>query len=80
MCASPLRGAAVAEATAGEPCVCRRFASDFFFRSFPFVPFVIAGLDPAIHTAVRQAKRLPPSACLLEVSMDHRIKSGGDDR
>src|SRR5215468_320631 len=33
MCASPLRGAAVADATAEEPCVCRRFASDIFVRS-----------------------------------------------
>jgi len=46
MCASPLRGAAVADATAEEPCVCRRFASDFSF----VLSFVIAGLDPAIHT------------------------------
>src|SRR5262249_52908895 len=33
MCASPSRGAAVADATAEEPCVCRRFASDIFVRS-----------------------------------------------
>jgi hypothetical protein len=36
---------------------------------YPFLsvlPFVIAGLDPAIH-------RAPP------LSMDHRIKSGGDE-
>jgi len=60
MCASPLRGAAVADATAEEPCVCRRFASDFlsFVRSFPFVlPFVIAELDPAIHAEVSLAQR-----------------------
>jgi hypothetical protein len=49
----------------------------FFFRSF--FPFVIAGLDPAIHAAVKHIKRLPPSVCLLELSMDHRVKRGGDE-
>jgi hypothetical protein len=53
-------------------CVCRRFASDFFSSVMP-------GLDPGIHAEMKHAKRLPPSVCLLEVSMDHRIKSGGDD-
>jgi hypothetical protein len=32
--------------------------------------FVIAGLDPAIHAASPLARR---------VSMDHRVKPGGDD-
>jgi hypothetical protein len=54
--------------------------SAFRFRHFrSFFPFVIAGLDPAIHAEVKHAKRLPPSVCLLEIGMDHRIKSGGDE-
>jgi hypothetical protein len=44
----------VADATAEEPCVCRRFASDIFFRSYPFV---IAGFDPAIHAEASLAQR-----------------------
>jgi len=60
-------------------CVCRRFASEFyFFRSFPFVPFVIAGLDPAIHGEARLANA-STGICPLQLSMDHRIKSGGDE-
>ena len=31
------------------------------FLSFPFVPFVIAGLDPAIHAEVTLEKRFPPA-------------------
>jgi len=38
-----------------------------------------AGEGPAIHAAVKHAKRFPPSVCLLEVSMDHRVKPGGDE-
>jgi hypothetical protein len=34
---------------------------------------------PAIHAAVKHAKRLPPSVCLLAVRMDHWVKSGGDE-
>jgi hypothetical protein len=40
--------------------------------------FVIAGLDPAIHTA----KRLKQNSEWLaqrHVSMDHRVKPGGDE-
>src|SRR5215471_365162 len=29
---------------------------------FPFFPFVIAGLDPAIHAEAKLAQRFPPSA------------------
>ncbi len=46
------------------------------FRSFPFV---IAGLDPAIHAEVTLAQRFPPALCMRRFSMDHRIKSGGDE-
>jgi hypothetical protein len=54
--------------------------SAFRLRIFSFVlSYVIAGPDPAIHAAVKHAKRLPPSVCLLEVRVDYRIKSGGDD-
>jgi hypothetical protein len=54
MCASRFKEARPCPlGTAEEPCVCRRFASDFSF--FPF--FVIAGLDPAIHAAASFAKR-----------------------
>src|SRR5690349_5264462 len=62
---------------AEEPCVCRRFASDFFFLFF--FCFVIAGLDPAIYAAVPLARRLHQRLCKLLPSMDHRIKSGGDE-
>ena len=31
------------------------------FRSFPFVQFVIAGLDPAIHAEAEPAQRNPPA-------------------
>jgi hypothetical protein len=56
-------------------CVCRRFASEFYFFSFfPFVPFVIG--DPCRNEA-RTA--LSTGARLLVFSMDHRIKSGGDE-
>jgi hypothetical protein len=57
-------------------CVCRRFASESFLL---FFPFVIAGLDPAIHAEASLARRFPPSVCLLELCMDHWIKSGGDE-
>jgi hypothetical protein len=43
--------------------VCRRSIS---FRFSSVLSFVIAGLDPAIHAA-------PP------LSMDHRVKPGGDE-
>ena len=55
------------------------FRLRIFLSFFPFVPFVIAGLDPAIHAAVKPAKRFPPNVCLLELCMDHRVKPGGDE-
>src|SRR5262245_26078953 len=39
---------------------------------------VIAGLDPAIHAKPRLVGICHPSAGLLHVSMDHRVKLGGD--
>jgi hypothetical protein len=54
-------------------CVCRRSASDF-----SFFPFVIARLDPAIH-AEASLVNASTGICLRHVSMDHRIKSGGDE-
>jgi hypothetical protein len=47
----------------------------FRFLYFVLSYFVIAGLDPAIHAAMRlsAAPRMPP------VSMDHRVKPGGDE-
>ena len=48
---------------------------NLFFRSFPFV---IAGLDQAIHAEVTLANA-PTGICPLQLSMDHRIKSGGDE-
>ena len=53
--------------TANTHCVCRRFASDAFFRSFPFVPFVIHA-EAALANA-------STGICLLQLSMEHRIKS-----
>jgi len=76
-CAPGAPGAAVPVARQNEKLRLSAFRPRiFFFRSFPFV---IARLDPAIHAAVKHAKRLPPSVCLLAVRMDHRIKSGGDE-
>src|SRR5215469_15049954 len=63
MSASPSRGAAVADATAQEPCVCRRFASDIFVRSSVLSFFrssflsSLPGEDPAIHAEVLLARR-----------------------
>jgi hypothetical protein len=37
---------------------------------FAMTNFVIAGLDPAIHAASPRVRRL---------SMDHRVKPGGDE-
>ena len=59
--------AAVAEATAEELCVCRRFASDFFFRSYPFVLSVIRAEAALVHAST--------GIGLLHLSMEHRIKS-----
>jgi hypothetical protein len=50
--------------------VCRRSAS---LRSF-----VIAGLDPAIH-ADEKLDRFADKLSEPRVSMDHRVKPGGDD-
>jgi hypothetical protein len=47
-----------------------------FFRFVLF--FVIAGLDPAIHTKATLANA-STGISLLQLSMDHRIKSGGDE-
>jgi hypothetical protein len=77
-CAPPDRGRGRArQARLNTNCVCRRFASDIF--SFVLSPSVMPGLDPGIHAEVTLEKRFPPSVCLRHVSMDHRIKSGGDD-
>jgi hypothetical protein len=38
---------------------------------------VIAGLDPAIHAALRRVSSSPVLS--LHVSMDHRVKPGGDE-
>jgi hypothetical protein len=54
--------------------------SAFRLRIFSFVlPFVIAGLDPAIHAEASLAQCFPPSPRQRHVSMDHRIMSGGDE-
>ncbi|HTE75355.1 MAG TPA: hypothetical protein VK653_01290 [Xanthobacteraceae bacterium] len=46
--------------------------------NFSFFPFVIAGLDPAIHAEVALANA-STGICPLQLSMDHRVKRGGDD-
>jgi hypothetical protein len=69
--------AAAPVGAAQELSVCRRFASDFFFR--PFFLIVKLRLDPGIHAAVPLARRPHQRSCKLLVSMDHRIKSGGDE-
>jgi hypothetical protein len=51
--------------------------SAFCFR-FSSFPFVIAGLDPAIHAEALLANA-STGICQRRSSMDHRIKSGGDD-
>jgi hypothetical protein len=62
-----LPGAAVAEPTANYRCVCRRFASDIFVGSFPFVPSVIRA-EAALANA-------STGICLLQPGMEHRMKS-----
>ena len=44
----------------------------------PLLFFVIAGLDPAIHTPKR-LKQNSEWLMSLNISMDRRIKSGGDE-
>ena len=67
----PMRARSCPKAWQNTHCVCRRFASDIFFRSFPFVPFVIRA-EAALANA-------STGICLLQFSMDHRVKPGGDD-
>ena len=69
MCASPLRGAAVPVfGAAEEPCVCRRFASDIFFRSF-FRSY------PSVIRAKRRFANASTGIGLLQLCMEHRMKS-----
>jgi hypothetical protein len=54
----------VAPKTTKVPLARAGVSPPIFFRSFPFVPFVIAGLDPAIHAGATLARRYPPAlAC-----------------
>ena len=57
-------------------CVCRRSASFFSLRSFILV---IAGLDPAIHADAKLGRTCRMSFRKPHVSMDHRVKPGGDE-
>jgi hypothetical protein len=57
--------AAVAEATAEEPCVCRRFASDFFVRSF----------FPVRHPCQAALVNASTGIGLLLFRTEHRMKS-----
>jgi hypothetical protein len=41
--------------------------------------FVIAGLDPAIHTAWALPRSFREHACLRRVSMDARVKPAHDE-
>ena len=59
-------------------CVCRRFASFCAGSESQRVSFVIAGLDPAIHAAKRLEQNLDRLTS-LHISMDHRVKPGGDE-
>jgi hypothetical protein len=77
-CAPRDRGAAVAEATAECQLRLSAFCFRFLFLAFPFVPSVMPGLDPGIHTEATHANA-STGICLLHLSMDHRIKSGGDE-
>jgi hypothetical protein len=43
-----------------------------------FFPFVIAGLDPAIHAKATLANA-STGAHVRRVSMGHRVKPGGDE-
>jgi hypothetical protein len=53
---------------AEEPCVCRRFASDIFFRSF------FRSL-PVRHPCQAALASASTGICLLRFSMEHRMKS-----
>src|SRR5436190_5588165 len=68
MCASPLRGAA-GPVRPGRIliCLCRRSASDFFFRFFRSYPFVIRA-----EVALANAST---GICLLRLRMERRMKS-----
>ena len=68
MCASPLRGAA-GPVRPGRIliCLCRRSASDFFFRFFRSYPFVIRA-EAALANA-------STGICLLRLRMERRMKS-----
>ena len=52
------------DGAANYRCVCGRFASDIFFRSFPFVIHAKAALANGSTGILR-----------LQLSMNHRIKS-----
>jgi hypothetical protein len=57
----------VPDGAADYRCVCRRFASDIFFRSFPFVLFVIRA-----EAVLADAST---GICLLPLGMEHRMTS-----
>jgi hypothetical protein len=67
MCAGAIRGAAVADATAEEPCVRRRFASESFRSFFPFFSSVIRA-EAALANA-------STGICPLQLRMKHRFTS-----
>jgi hypothetical protein len=69
-----IRGARRARWHGHLECVCRRSASLFLLS---FFPSSLPGIDPAIHTAKRQ-KQNSRWLAWHNVSMDRRIKSGGD--
>jgi hypothetical protein len=71
----PLAGAAVPVGTANYRCVCRRFASDIFFRSFR------TSLPDLIRQSMRNrgSHSASTGAQARRFSMDHRVKPGGDE-
>src|SRR5690348_8755700 len=60
MCASRLRRGRVRQARQ-KSLASVGVSPPNLFRSFPFVQFVIAGLDPAIHAEAEPAQRNPPA-------------------
>ncbi len=74
MCAWRFPGAAVSVRHGRRSLASVGVSPPFFF----VLSFVIAGLDPAIHAEVTLANA-PTGICLLQLSMDHRVKPGGDE-
>jgi hypothetical protein len=79
MCASRLRRGRARYGTAEDDLASVGvLLPTFFFRSlFPFLPFVIAGLDPAIHGEATLAQCFPPALVRVASAWTTGIASEG---